>query len=58
MNAPIMQRAAQPPRIAVPTTDRQFGIAFDLASALNVPLDALLLELMRRKIVLCVDEQS
>jgi hypothetical protein len=58
MNTLIMHRPAQPPRIVVPTTGRQFGIAFDLANALNVPLDALLLELMRLKIVLCVDEQS
>jgi hypothetical protein len=58
MRPTINGRPLTPPRIEIPSTVQQIAAAFDLAAGLNVPLEAMLREIVRLKLILCMEQTS
>jgi hypothetical protein len=58
MRPTINGRPLTPPRIEIPTTVQQINTAFDLAAGLNVSPEAMLREIVRLNIILCMEQTS
>ena len=56
MSPTIHGRPLTPPRIEIPTTSAQIGLAIDLAQACGVPMETMLAEIMRLKLIICVEQ--